>query len=110
MAKYFLSVWDLRRASTRGGADAPPWEAKSTYNFYIELVTGMHEARKYMLNPDLVIRLCQAYDILDFFRRHHDVLWPPAQYHPGCLHHWPLFHHSSHGLLPLSDRYTGHGP
>jgi E3 ubiquitin-protein ligase synoviolin len=40
MAKYGLSIYELRRASSRGGANAPPWEAKSMWLFYIELLTG----------------------------------------------------------------------
>ena len=40
LARYGLSSIELRRASTRGGANAPAWENKSMYIFYIELVTG----------------------------------------------------------------------
>jgi E3 ubiquitin-protein ligase synoviolin len=39
-AKYFLSLYELRRASQRGGENAPPWENKSMWVFYIELSTG----------------------------------------------------------------------
>jgi E3 ubiquitin-protein ligase synoviolin len=39
-AKYLLSVYELRRASRRGGENAPPWESKSIWVFYIELTTG----------------------------------------------------------------------
>ena len=48
-AKYILSLVELRRARTRGGENAPPWEDKSVYNFYIELTTGeaLHLARVY---------------------------------------------------------------
>jgi len=38
--KYVLSTYDLRRAAHRGGVNAPPWENKSMWIFYIELVTG----------------------------------------------------------------------
>lgn len=41
MLRYALSILDLRRARTRGGENAPPWENKSMYIFYIELLTGM---------------------------------------------------------------------
>jgi E3 ubiquitin-protein ligase synoviolin len=47
VAKYVLSCIELRRARTRGGETAPPWEDKSVWNFYIELTTGM--ARTYFL-------------------------------------------------------------
>lgn len=42
MLKYILSVLELRRAASRGGENAPPWENKSMWVFYIELWTGMH--------------------------------------------------------------------
>jgi E3 ubiquitin-protein ligase synoviolin len=38
--KYLLSAYDLRRAGRRGGENAPPWENKSMWVFYIELATG----------------------------------------------------------------------
>ncbi len=40
IAKYVLSAYDFRRASVRGGDNAPPWEQKSMWTFYIELITG----------------------------------------------------------------------
>ena len=40
MLRYTLSILDLRRARARGGENAPPWENKSMYIFYIELLTG----------------------------------------------------------------------
>jgi len=40
MAKYFLSAYEFRRASQRGGENAPPWENKSMWIFYVELATG----------------------------------------------------------------------
>jgi len=42
--KYCLSTYDLRRAGRRGGENAPPWENKSIWIFYIELVTGMFQS------------------------------------------------------------------
>lgn len=39
-AKYALSLYELRRAASLGGETAPPWENKSMYVFYVELVTG----------------------------------------------------------------------
>lgn len=38
--KYLLFSYDLRRAGRRGGENAPPWEHKSMWVFYIELTTG----------------------------------------------------------------------
>ena len=43
MLRYTLSLFDLRRARTRVGENAPPWENKSMYIFYIELLTGMFQ-------------------------------------------------------------------
>ncbi|KAK1229177.1 E3 ubiquitin-protein ligase hrd1 [Marasmius sp. AFHP31] len=43
IAKYLLSAYELRRAGQRGGENAPPWENKSMWVFYIELTTGMCE-------------------------------------------------------------------
>lgn len=40
--KYYISMVDLRRASTRGGENAPAWEDKSMYVFYVDLVTGSY--------------------------------------------------------------------
>ena len=40
VAKYLLTTYELRRAGQRGGEDAPPWENKSMWVFYVELVTG----------------------------------------------------------------------
>lgn len=41
IAKYLICVIDLRRAQRRGGENAPPWQNKSMWIFYVELVTGM---------------------------------------------------------------------
>jgi len=41
IAKYILSAYDFRRAGRRGGENAPPWENKSMWAFYIELATGL---------------------------------------------------------------------
>lgn len=38
MARYSVSCIDLRRA--RGREDAPPWQEKSMYMFYIDLAVG----------------------------------------------------------------------
>jgi E3 ubiquitin-protein ligase synoviolin len=41
IVKYVLSLYDLRRAGRMGGENAPPWENKSMWFFYIELATGI---------------------------------------------------------------------
>ncbi|OBZ66086.1 ERAD-associated E3 ubiquitin-protein ligase HRD1 [Grifola frondosa] len=48
MARYVLSILDLRRARARGGENAPPWEHKSMYIFYIELVTDFLKLSTYL--------------------------------------------------------------
>ncbi|OJT11121.1 ERAD-associated E3 ubiquitin-protein ligase HRD1 [Trametes pubescens] len=48
MLRYALSILDLRRARTRGGENAPPWENKSMYIFYIELLTDFLKLATYM--------------------------------------------------------------
>ncbi|KAF9006773.1 hypothetical protein BDZ89DRAFT_1079646, partial [Hymenopellis radicata] len=48
IAKYLLSVYDFRRASTRGGENAPPWEQKSIWTFYFELVTDFSKLTTYL--------------------------------------------------------------
>jgi E3 ubiquitin-protein ligase synoviolin len=53
MAKYAVGIYELRRASSRGGAQAPPWEAKSIYIFYIELLTGKHKFKNCMIRLSL---------------------------------------------------------
>ncbi|CAE6481537.1 unnamed protein product [Rhizoctonia solani] len=46
--KYLISVYDLYRASRRGGDDAPPWEHKSMYIFYVELLTDFLKLSTYL--------------------------------------------------------------
>jgi E3 ubiquitin-protein ligase synoviolin len=55
--KYFLSLYELRRASQRGGENAPPWENKSMWVFYIELSTGKR-----------LRQLCTCYTLICIFQ------------------------------------------
>ncbi|KAG1771146.1 hypothetical protein EV702DRAFT_1181480 [Suillus placidus] len=48
-AKYCICVIDLRRARQRGGENAPPWQNKSMWVFYIELVTDFLKLTTYLL-------------------------------------------------------------
>jgi E3 ubiquitin-protein ligase synoviolin len=59
MSKYVLSTYDLRRAGRRGGENAPPWENKSMWVFYIELATGAHLVKfaQLWLQSDKIILL-----------------------------------------------------
>ncbi|KDR75391.1 hypothetical protein GALMADRAFT_227041 [Galerina marginata CBS 339.88] len=47
--KYLLSTYDLRRAGRRGGENAPPWENKSMWIFYIELGTDFLKLTTYLV-------------------------------------------------------------
>ncbi|KAF5322391.1 hypothetical protein D9619_001388 [Psilocybe cf. subviscida] len=49
MSKYILSTYDLRRAGRRGGENAPPWENKSMWVFYIELATDFLKLTTYLI-------------------------------------------------------------
>lgn len=46
-SRYAVGVMDLRRA--RGRADAPPWEEKSMYLFYIDLAVGESPGSRVLL-------------------------------------------------------------
>ncbi|KAJ1305778.1 hypothetical protein OPQ81_010508 [Rhizoctonia solani] len=46
--KYLISIYDLYRASRRGGEEAPPWEHKSMYIFYVELLTDFLKLSTYL--------------------------------------------------------------
>ncbi|KAK0437498.1 hypothetical protein EV421DRAFT_1827835 [Armillaria borealis] len=48
IAKYVLSAYDFRRASIHGGDNAPPWEQKSMWTFYIELITDFSKLTTYL--------------------------------------------------------------
>ncbi|KZV82145.1 hypothetical protein EXIGLDRAFT_713575 [Exidia glandulosa HHB12029] len=46
--KYYIVVHDIRRAARLGGDAAPPWEDKSMYIFYVELVTDFLKLITYL--------------------------------------------------------------
>lgn len=48
MAKYALSIWEFRRAAYRGGENAPPWENKSMWVFYVDLMTDFLKLTTYL--------------------------------------------------------------
>lgn len=61
IAKYLICVIDLRRAQQRGGENAPPWQNKSMWIFYVELVTGMSTFVDCSRSiSSLFVRLCQT--------------------------------------------------
>ncbi|TFL06036.1 hypothetical protein BDV98DRAFT_542413 [Pterulicium gracile] len=49
VAKYLLTAYELRRAGQHGGEMAPPWEAKSMWIFYLELITDFLKLSTYLL-------------------------------------------------------------
>ncbi|KAG6878551.1 hypothetical protein C0993_004450 [Termitomyces sp. T159_Od127] len=49
ICKYTLSAYELRRAGRRGGENAPPWENKSMWTFYIELATDFLKLTTYLV-------------------------------------------------------------
>ncbi|KAF8170208.1 hypothetical protein K438DRAFT_1982734 [Mycena galopus ATCC 62051] len=49
VAKYLLCTYELRRAGQRGGENAPPWENKSMWVFYIELATDFLKLTTYLV-------------------------------------------------------------
>ncbi|KXN90192.1 E3 ubiquitin-protein ligase HRD1 [Leucoagaricus sp. SymC.cos] len=53
--KYLLSAYDLRRAGRRGGENAPPWENKSMWIFYIELATDFLKLTTYLVFFTIII-------------------------------------------------------
>lgn len=47
-AKYILSTIEFHRAASRGGENAPAWEDKSMYNFYVDLITDFLKLSTYL--------------------------------------------------------------
>ncbi|KIK82212.1 hypothetical protein PAXRUDRAFT_832347 [Paxillus rubicundulus Ve08.2h10] len=56
-AKYLICIVDLRRAQRRGGEHAPPWQNKSMWVFYVELVTDFLKLATYLLFFLLIVTL-----------------------------------------------------
>ncbi|KAF8274588.1 hypothetical protein EI94DRAFT_1561432 [Lactarius quietus] len=47
-SKYILSAIEFHRAASRGGENAPPWEDKSMWIFYVDLVTDFLKLSTYL--------------------------------------------------------------
>ena len=94
--RYGLNVYEYHRASRRGGENAAPWESKSMWVFYIELVTGTNFAfcDNWGIKYLMLYRLPQIDDLSVILPDHPHVLRPSTQYHPRCLHHRTFLHHS----------------
>lgn len=78
ISKYLLSAYELRRAGQRGGENAPPWDNKSMWVFYIELATGNVPFLLALLNgPNShheISRFFEINDIPRFLHHHHYIL------------------------------------
>ena len=109
--KYFVMVYDLRRARTRGGEDAPVWQNKGMYVFYIELITGKTPCRSILHHLTNIHhqRLPQTRDISHILYNRHDLLRSSAQYHPRRLHDRRLVLHSFPRPHALPCRNKRHG-
>src|SRR6266571_3894934 len=92
--KYCLSTYDLRRAGRRGGENAPPWENKSIWIFYIELITGIFQSHATYRHLNFWIRLPQIDDLPCLLLCHYCLLRITSEYCPGCLCHCPFLHHA----------------
>ncbi|KAF4567725.1 E3 ubiquitin-protein ligase hrd1 [Pleurotus pulmonarius] len=55
IAKYVLSTYELYRAGRRGGENAPPWDNKSMFVFYIELATDFLKLSTYLVFFTIII-------------------------------------------------------
>ncbi|TFY79693.1 hypothetical protein EWM64_g4318, partial [Hericium alpestre] len=55
MAKYTLAAYEFRRAASRGGENAPPWENKSIWTFYVDLTTDFLKLITYLTFFTIII-------------------------------------------------------
>ena len=76
IGRYTIGVIDLRRA--RGREDAPSWEEKSMYIFYVDLTVG--ECNYLETWSVLTGRLRQAVDVPHFLHRHSSQLRLASSY------------------------------
>ncbi len=109
--KYGLSVYDLRRAGRLGGENAPPWENKSMWIFYIELVTGkIHHSRFQMLFlTEECSRFLQVVNLPCILLCHYRFLRPASQHRARRLCYCQIFHHTSESTSPLPDGHPKYG-
>ena len=84
-AKYLLSVYELRQASQRGGENAPPWENKSMWIFYIELTTGENILRIWVRRFIVLRRFPEAHDLPRFLRSDYHFLRLASEHRTRCL-------------------------
>ena len=107
IAKYCINIIEFRRARLHGGEAAPPWENKSMYLFYIELVTGTSR----LFFPALAMSLMhrrfhEAHNLPSILLIDNREAWPPAEHDPRCIHHRSLVCYSIPGTYSVPLGYT----
>ena len=108
ISKYLLSVYDLRRSGRRGGENAPPWENKSIWVFYIELATGRLPFT-FLDDPLIFHRLLEADNLPHILPHYHCILWLATEYCSRCLHDRKVIHHSPSRFASLPVGYPEYG-
>jgi hypothetical protein len=86
LMKYIIHTIDLRSPN--------PWEEKSMYIFYVDLVVGKswlnpchsNSGNKRLTHFPLPSRLLQIVDILAVLRYCHSLLWIAFAYHPRLVY------------------------
>ena len=92
-AKYILSTIEFHRAASRGGENAPPWEDKSMYIFYVDLVTGALPTPSKRIPSKSYRRFPQIVHLSWFLRGYRYVLRRPAERGSRRVRDCPVFHH-----------------
>lgn len=109
ISKYLLSAYELRRARQRGGGNAPPWENKSMWIFYIELATGVLSISSSHPFSRTGIRFPQVDDLSRFLCYHHYFLWSSIEYCSGCLYHRSVVRFALTCSPSIPDSYPKYG-
>ena len=108
-SKYILSTIEFHRAASRGGENAPPWEDKSMYIFYVDLITGAF-AHPFKRTPSKSYqRFSQVVHVSGFLRRHRYILWRPAERGSRRVRDCPVFHHPSAGPYAIPHCNSKYG-
>jgi hypothetical protein len=86
-ARYVIGLIDLRRA--RGRVDAPSWEEKSMWLFYVDLAVGEFQyslERPVWIVFDTSSRFCQALDVFVLLHGYPLTLRFTLTYSPRRVH------------------------
>jgi hypothetical protein len=91
VSKYFLSAYEFYRAGQRGGENAPPWENKSMWVFYVELMTGTCAYTLTLAFVDNMLSRFFEVDYISCLLHHHNhILRASTKYRSRRLHNRPL--------------------